>query len=206
MTDATGPGSAHKRHSPACEQNRAPIEAVLRECFAAPGEVLEIGAGTGQHAVYFAAAMPHLIWRPTDVAEHLPSIRAWRAEAALANLREPCELDVGVGPWPEGEVDYAYSANTLHIMPWTAVEACMAGVGRALKAGGLFACYGPFNYGGAYTSESNARFDAWLRARDPASGVRDFEAVDALARAAGLSLRRDYAMPANNRLLCWRKA
>ena len=197
--------SARKRYSAASEQNRAPIEAVLRECFAAPGEVLELGSGTGQHAVYFAAALPHLLWQPTDLAENLPSIRAWRSEAGLPNLREPRELDVRAQPWPLAVADYVYTANTLHIMSWASVQACLDGVGRVLKPGGLFACYGPFNYGGAYTSESNAHFDAWLKARDPKSGVRDFEALDELARDADLRLLQDYAMPANNRLLCWQK-
>ena len=197
--------SAHKRHSPASEQNRAPIEQVLRKCFAAPGRVLELGSGTGQHAAYFAAAFAHLLWQPSDLPENLPSIRAWRSEVGLPNLCEPLALDVCMQPWPVAEADYVYTANTFHIMTWAAVEACVDGVGRVLGAGGLFACYGPFNYGGRHTSESNARFDAWLKARDPQSGVRDFEAVDRLAREAGLRLLEDFAMPANNRLLCWRK-
>lgn len=197
--------SEGKRYSPASEQNREPIETVLRDCFSAPGEVLEIGSGTGQHAVYFSAAFSHLIWQPTDLAENLASIRGWCAEAALSNLLQPRMLDVRKRPWQVSSTDYAYTANTLHIMSWEAVEACLDGVGQALKTGGLFACYGPFNYAGVYTSESNARFDAWLKARDPLSGVRDFEAVDALAQAAGMRLLRDYAMPANNHLLCWRK-
>lgn len=197
--------TADKRYSPASEQNRAPIEEVLRGCFAVPGTVLELGSGTGQHAAYFSAAFAHLAWQPSDLAENLPSIRAWRAEAARSNLHSPCELDVRTQPWPIAEADYVYTANTFHIMSWDAVEACVDGIGQVLGTGGLFACYGPFNYGGAYTSESNARFDAWLKARDPLSGVRDFEAVDRLAREVGLELQEDFAMPANNRLLCWRK-
>ncbi|APZ44224.1 DUF938 domain-containing protein [Acidihalobacter ferrooxydans] len=194
-----------KHYSQACEENRAPIEAVLRECFAAPGALLEIGSGTGQHAAYFAPVFKHLRWQPTDLAQNLPSIRAWCDEAAVPNLLEPRALDVGQNDWGMPQVDYVYSANTLHIMPWSAVEACFAGIGRVLRAGGLFGYYGPFNYAGRYTSESNARFDAWLKARDPDSGVRDFEAVDALAQTAGLQLQRDHTMPANNRLVCWRK-
>lgn len=194
-----------KNYSPACEQNRAPIEAVLRECFSAAGTVLEIGSGTGQHAAYFAPEFPHLTWQPSDLAGNLPSIRAWRDEAGAANLLEPRELDVTQGDWGWSGLDYVYTANTLHIMPWEAVEACLAGIGRVLRTGGIFGGYGPFNYGGSFTSESNARFDAWLKVRDPRSGVRDFEAVDALAQRAGLRLCRDHAMPANNRLLCWCK-
>ncbi len=197
--------TAEKRYSPASEQNRAPIEEVLRGCFAAPGMVLELGSGTGQHAAYFAAAFPHLQWQPSDLPENLPSIRAWRAEADLPNLREPLALDVQMQPWPVSDADYVYTANTFHIMSWDAVEACVDGIGQVLDIGGLFACYGPFNYGGTYTSESNERFDAWLKARDPHSGVRDFEAVDELALGAGMELQRDFSMPANNRLLCWRK-
>jgi SAM-dependent methyltransferase len=205
MTGASHELSAHKSYSPASEQNRAPIEAVLHGCFTTPGKVLELGSGTGQHAAYFAAAFPHLLWQPTDLAENLPSIRAWRSEANLPNLYEPRELNVRMQPWPLAEADYVYTANTLHIMSWESVQACLDGVGQVLKPGGLFACYGPFNYGGVYTSESNARFDAWLKARDPESGVRDFEAVDELAGGADLRLLQDYAMPANNRLLCWQK-
>ncbi|MEJ2631393.1 MAG: DUF938 domain-containing protein [Acidihalobacter sp.] len=205
MSATTHEPVADKRYSPASEQNRAPIEEVLHGCFAAPGTVLELGSGTGQHAVYFARAFAYLQWQPSDLPENLPSIRAWRAEADLPNLLEPRELDVRTQPWPLAEADYVYTANTFHIMGWEAVEACVAGIGKVLKDGGLFACYGPFNYGRSYTSESNARFDAWLKGRDPRSGVRDFEAVDGLAREAGLMLQRDFAMPANNRVLCWRK-
>ena len=194
-----------KRHAESCDQNRRPIEAVLREWLTAPGELLEIGSGTGQHAAYFAPVLPHVLWRPSDLEEHLPSIRAWCAEAGAANLLEPIQLDVRWPDWGVSDQDYVFSANTLHIMPWEAVEAALAGAGRVLRAGGLLVYYGPFNYGGKYTSESNARFDAWLKAQDPRRGVRDFEAVDALAREAGLRLEADRAMPANNRMLRWRK-
>lgn len=197
--------AAHKRHSPAAEQNRAPIEAVLRACFAEPGKVLELGSGTGQHAAYFSAALPRLLWQPTDLEENLPSIRAWRAAASVTNLLEPLALDVRSQDWPVESYGYAFTANTLHIMAWDAVRACFEGVGRVLAPRGLFVCYGPYNYAGAYTSQSNARFDAWLRARDPCSGVRDFEALDALAGNCGMRLQRDYPMPANNHLLCWMK-
>jgi hypothetical protein len=157
--------------------------------------------------VHFAAAMPWLRWQCSERAEHLPGIRAWLDEAALANTPAPLELDVARGPWPGGGFDAVFSANTLHIMGWAEVEAFFAGVGRVLagaRDGGVLAVYGPFNYAGGCTSESNREFDAWLRARDPDSGLRDFEAVDALARAAGLRLADDVAMPANNRCLVWR--
>lgn len=130
---------------------------------------------------------------------------AWLDEASLPNVLPPLALDVNQTGWRRDRYDAVFSANTLHIMSWPEVERFFAGVGDVLETGGLLAVYGPFNANGAFTSESNARFDAWLKARDPASGVRDFEAVDALARAQGLILLRDIAMPANNRTLVWRR-
>ena len=195
-----------KPFSESCVQNRDPILAILRPLFADRRHVLEIGSGTGQHAVYFAADLPHLVWQTADVPQHHPGIQAWLEEAALPNVLPPLALDVNDTAWRGGRYDAVFSANTLHIMGWPEVERFFAGVGAVLEAGGILAVYGPFNYGGRYTSESNARFDAWLKARDPASGVRDFEAVDALARAHGLLLQQDIAMPANNRTLVWRMA
>lgn len=192
--------------SPACERNRDPILAVLRECFADRRRVLEIGSGTGQHAVHFAAAMPWLTWQCSDVAANLPGIEAWLADAALPNTPAPVELDVARAPWPAGPFDAVFSANTLHIMGWPEVEAFFRGLARVLAGEATVVVYGPFNYGGAWTSESNRQFDAWLKARDPASGIRDFEAVDDLAGRAGLRLVADVAMPAHNRCLAWRRA
>ncbi|MHB1076233.1 DUF938 domain-containing protein [Thiobacillus sp.] len=192
-----------KPFSESCVQNRDPILAILRPLFADRRHVLEIGSGTGQHAVYFAADLPHLVWQTADVPQHHPGIQAWLEEAALPNVLPPLALDVNDTAWRSGRYDAVFSANTLHIMGWPEVERFFAGVGAVLQAGGILAVYGPFNYGGRYTSESNARFDAWLKARDPASGVRDFEAVDALARSQGLVLQQDIAMPANNRTLVW---
>jgi len=184
-----------KRFSEACERNRAPILAILKRVFADRRRVLEIGSGTGQHAAYFAAELPHLVWQASDVAANLSGIREWISEPP------PIELDVEK-EWPRLEVDAVFSANTCHIMSWPQVERMFGGIGRiaTLKT---FCLYGPFNYGGKYTSESNARFDTMLRRNDPASGVRDFEAIDALAQKAGLRLAEDNAMPANNRLLVW---
>jgi len=193
-----------KPFAESCVQNREPILAVLREAFAGSRHVLEIGSGTGQHAVYFAPELPHLVWQTADVPQHHAGILAWLEEAALPNVRPPIALDVNDLSWHDGRYDAVFSANTLHIMGWLEVEKFFAGVGQVLEAGGVLAVYGPFNYKGAFTSESNARFDAWLKARNPASGVRDFEAVDALARAQGLVLLQDIAMPANNRTLVWR--
>lgn len=192
-----------KRFSDACERNRDPILAVLRRVFADRSAVLEIGSGTGQHAAYFAPALPHLDWQPSDVADNLPSVRVWREEAQTPRLLAPIELDVD-RPFPALQVDAVFTANTLHIVSWPQVERMMAGIGESLPAGGIFAVYGPFNYGGKYTAPSNEAFDAWLRGRDPQSGLRDFEAIVALAERHRLVLKEDNAMPANNRLLVFR--
>lgn len=193
-----------KPYAPACDRNRDPILAVLREHFADRRQVLEVGSGTGQHAVHFAAAMPWLTWQCADMADNLPGIRLWLDEAKLPNTPPPVELDVG-GAWPPRRFDAVFSANTLHIMGWPEVEAFFAGIARVLEPDGVLAVYGPFNYGGAYTSDSNREFDGWLKARDPRSAIRDFEAVDTLARDIGLHLLADVAMPANNRMLVWRR-
>lgn len=196
---------AEKPWSEACERNRGPILEVLRVAFAGASRVLEVGAGTGQHAVFFAAALPHLVWQPGDLAANLPGIAAWRDAAGLPNLLAPLELDVDAADWPVGPVDGLFSANTLHIMSWSSVCHFFRGAGRVLEPGGVLVVYGPFSYDGRHTAESNARFDAFLRARDPLSGVRDFGAVDALARAQGLTLLADHPLPANNRALVWRR-
>jgi SAM-dependent methyltransferase len=180
-----------KPYSEACERNRDPILTVLKRVFKDSRSVLEIGSGTGQHAAYFATELPHLAWQASDVADFLPGIRMWGVE--------PIELDVDK-PWPAVDADAAFSANTAHIMSWPQVERMFAGIANmpSLK---VFCLYGPFHYGGRPTSESNRRFDAMLRARDPASGVRDFEHIQALGGRCGLAFIEDNAMPANNRLL-----
>ena len=192
-------------HSEACERNKEPILAVLRGALASARTVLEVGSGTGQHAVYFAAHLPQLSWQPSEVPELLaPLAERIRLEGG-ANLRAPLALDVRETPWGCAPVDAVFSANTLHIMSWQSVAQFFRGVGGVLTGAGVLCVYGPFNYGGQYTSASNAEFDAWLRTRDPLSGLRDFAAVDALARAQGLELTADHAMPANNRTLLWRR-
>lgn len=196
-----------KPFSESCERNREPILAVLREVFAEARRVLEIGSGTGQHAVYFGAALPHLTWQTSDLPAHHAGIHLWLKDAGLPNVLPPRVLDAcDAQTWPAQGYDAVFSANTLHIMRWAAVVNCFQLIGRTLEPDGILVVYGPFNYGGDYTSDSNRRFDAWLKARDPASGIRDFEAVDALARAQGLRLARDVAMPANNRTLVWVRA
>jgi len=190
--------------SEACERNRGPILEVLRTAFADRTRVVEIGAGTGQHAVHFARHLPHLAWQPTDQRDGLLGLAGRISAEAPPNVAAPLELDVLREPWPAATADAVFSANTLHIMSWPAVEALFAGLRRVLAADGVLAIYGPFKYGGGYTAASNATFDAMLRERDPGSGLRDFEAVHALAAAAGLELQADHAMPANNQLLVWR--
>ena len=194
-----------KPYSEACERNQGPILVVLRGAFADARHVLEIGSGTGQHAVYFARHLPHLAWQTSDAPEHHDGIRAWIADAALTNVRQPVALDVRDARWPAPSTDAVYSANTLHIMDWDAVQAMFRGLARVLNAGGVLVIYGPFNYAGQFTSQSNARFDVSLRSRGVGSGLRDFEAVNALALGSGLTLEQDVAMPANNRTLVWRR-
>src|SRR5687768_3956363 len=193
-----------KLHSPACDRNRDPVLIVLREHFADRHKVLEIGSGTGQHAVHFAAAMPHLQWQTSDVADNIPGIRAWLDEAALPNTPAPLTLDVS-SEWPRMDVDAIFSANTLHIMSWLEVQRLFDQLNFLAAIDLKVAVYGPFNYGGHFTSESNAAFDASLKTRDPRMGIRDFEAVNRLAAAVGLKLIADVPMPANNRTLVWRR-
>ncbi len=166
--------------------------------------MLEIGSGTGQHAVYFGEHLPGVEWRTSDLAENHAGINEWLAEYRLPNVRAPLVLDVNQPDWQVGPVDAVFSANTVHIISWSSSIAMFSGVARVLRPGGRFLVYGPFNFGGKYTSESNARFDALLRSRDPESGIRDFEALDALANTHGMVFRVDYALPANNRILVWR--
>ncbi len=192
----------NKPFAEAAEQNKAvifdAIKAYLR------GEVLEIGSGTGQHAVFFAAQIPDLVWQPSDLAPGLPGIAQWIADSGLANIRPPLELDV-LGAWPEHRYDMVYSANTFHIMGEAAVARCIARAAACLGQDGVLAVYGPFSYGGKHPADSNAAFDAMLRTRDPDSGIRDFDWLDALAGDAGLELREDVEMPVNSRTLIWQK-
>lgn len=187
----------------ACENNKAPILQVLQDQFTTTGTILEIGSGTGQHAVHFARHLPHLQWQPTDRAENLSGIAVWVEEAGLPNLAKPVCLDVTDQPWPVTRASGVFSANTAHIMGWDGVEAMFAGAARVLERGGRFCLYGPFKIDGTHTSESNERFDAMLRARDPASGIRDRTALEELGQQCGLHLLEDRKLPANNRILVW---
>jgi len=191
--------------APATERNREPILSVLREHIAERRRVLEIGSGTGQHAVYFAAAMPWLCWQTSDLRENHTGIRAWDAASCLPNVLPPLELDVNrEEDWPAENYDAVFSANTLHIMAWPDVQALFANLPQVLADDAKLVIYGPFNVDGQFTSASNAAFDAQLRAGAAHRGIRDVEAVDALAVAAGLRRVADVAMPANNRCLVWR--
>jgi cyclopropane fatty-acyl-phospholipid synthase-like methyltransferase len=192
-------------HAPATARNREPILEVLARHLVDRRSLLEIGSGTGEHAVFFASALPWLQWQCSERAGMLPAVQAWLDHAGLANTPAAIDLDVGATRWPLAGFDAAFSANTLHIMGWEEVEAMFDGLGEALQPEATLVVYGPFNYGGRFTSESNAVFDASLKAADPRRGIRDFEAVDALARGAGLALVEDVAMPANNRTLVWRR-
>jgi cyclopropane fatty-acyl-phospholipid synthase-like methyltransferase len=196
--------TSSKPFAPACERNQGPILEVLRQYFPERRRILEIGSGTGQHAVFFAPAFPNATWQTSDVAENLPGVRLWLDEAQLPNLPPPVTLDV-TGPWPDARFDAIFSANSLHIMSWSSVEQFFAGVARVLEPDGILAVYGPFNYHGTYTSDSNREFDVWLKQRSADSAIRDFEAVDGLAQAIGCQLVKDHTMPANNRLLVWRR-
>jgi SAM-dependent methyltransferase len=195
-----------KPFAEACERNKGPILEVLRRWFLEPGTVLEIGSGTGQHAVHFARHMPHLSWVCTDREENHAGIRQWLDEAQLPNLSGPLKLEVSQAAWPVHDVGYAFSANTSHIMSWPEVECMFTGVAGALSPGGVFCLYGPFNRDGEFTSESNRAFDRMLRQRDAAMGIRDDRALIALGRRHGLASVADESLPANNRILVWQKA
>jgi cyclopropane fatty-acyl-phospholipid synthase-like methyltransferase len=198
--------NAAKPFAAASEENKQPILEIIRPLFAQSARVLEVGSGTGQHAVYFAAHLPHVHWQCSDRAEQVPGIRLWLAEAGLPNLPEPLVLDVSQDRhWPAGPYDAAFSANTAHIMSLNEVEALFHGLGRILSPGGCFALYGPFARDGRHTSPSNAAFDQQLRWRDSASGVRDIRDLEHFAAAAGLVLEADCPMPVNNRTLIWRR-
>jgi cyclopropane fatty-acyl-phospholipid synthase-like methyltransferase len=191
--------------SPASERNKQPILEVLREEFRDRSRVLEIGSGTGQHAVCFGAAMPHLRWQTSDLPENHDSIRAWLAHAGLGNVKPPLVLDVETFDGGALCVDAVFSANTAHIMSFDAVRCMFRLVGELLPAHGVFCLYGPFSFDGRYSSDSNAEFDASLKQRNPSMGIRDLAHLDRLAQGAGMSRVRLYAMPANNHIVVWQK-
>jgi len=187
------------------EQNKMPIYAVLKRYYHNIETVLEIGSGTGQHAVFFAQQFPDLTWFTSDQAEYHGGIQMWQDESLLPNIDGPLLLNVNQADWPEIRMDAVFSANTVHIMGWSSVENMFTGIGRVLNKEGFFCLYGPFNYDEKFSSESNARFDVWLKQRDPVSGIRDFAALQVLANEAGLEFVEDIEMPVNNRILVWQK-
>ena len=191
--------------SEACDRNKAPILTILRELFATTSYVLEIGSGTGQHAIYFAQQLPHLVWQPSDLPDNLAAIIQRLEMEGPANVKNPIGLNVQNEPWPVSSTDAVFSANSLHIMSWENVKHFFRGVSAVLDPIGLLCVYGPFRYGNLYTSDSNETFDWYLKNRDPLSGIKDFEAVDRLAIKWGLRLVADHAMPANNQMLIWCK-
>jgi cyclopropane fatty-acyl-phospholipid synthase-like methyltransferase len=191
--------------SQACENNKHAILDVLKSELGDAKRVLEVGSGTGQHAVYFAECLPHLVWQTSDQIQHHGGINQWLEMACLPNILPPISLDVRDYNWGQLEYDAVFTANSLHIMALEPAKLFVSNVAKALKCDGRFLMYGPLNYDGQYTSASNARFDQWLAQKDPQSAIRDFEQLDVWARSSGLYLYRDVAMPANNRLLVWRK-
>ena len=195
-----------KQFSPASARNREPILAALRPLLEGCRSVLEIGSGTGQHAVYFGAALPDMLWQCSDLPVNHPGILAWLQEAALSNVLPPLALDAGAADWPSGPFDAVYTANTCHIMSWPEVQGMFRGIGQVLAPGGMLCIYGPFNRNGQYTASSNAQFDASLKAQAPHMGLRNMEDIDALARAQQLTLLADLPLPSNNTLLAWRRA
>jgi cyclopropane fatty-acyl-phospholipid synthase-like methyltransferase len=194
-----------KPFSQACENNKQPILDILTRVFAKQTKVLEIGSGTGQHAVYFAKNLPFLIWKTGDLFINHQGINQWIDDFPTSNINRPIEIDLTVVQALSENVDTIYSANTLHIISWQLVQQFFNMVELNLSANGVLCIYGPFNYQGNYTSESNENFDLWLKERDKQSGIRDFEAICLLAEQAGLLLKEDIEMPANNRILIFNK-
>jgi len=195
---------ANKPFSQACENNKEPILAVLKACFNNSKHVLEVGSGTGQHSVHFAMHLAHLEWQTSDRLINHSGIQQWIDEAQLSNLHAPLTLDLNHA-WPVNSVDAIYTANTLHIISWALVERFFDGIKRHLAPEGVVCIYGPFKYQGQYTSESNQRFDEFLKNQDNESGIRDFERIVMLGEVAGLTLVEDNKMPANNQLLVFKR-
>ncbi len=194
----------NKPYSESCDQNREPIQQVFEQFVDGRKTVLEIGSGTGQHAVYFSAQFADLLWQTSDLIENHPSIQAWIDDSGLNNVYSPIELD-SRGDWPDQQYDLLYSANTVHIMSSGAVEQLFKKITGCMHESSVFLLYGPFNYDGLYTSESNARFDLWLKQRDSSSSIKNFNWLKDIGHQSGIKCIHDFEMPANNRLLVWRK-
>ena len=194
-----------KLYSESCERNQEPILKILQGVLAKQQYVLEIASGTGQHAIYFGRALPHLSWQTSELTEKHEGILAWLSEIKLPNVLPPVTLNVNDDKWPVGIVDTIFNANTVHIISWLEVERMFAGIARVLNANGILCLYGAFKYKGEFTSESNARFDAFLRSNNSNSGIRDFEDINRLAESHGLYLVKDVDMPSYNQTLVWQR-
>jgi len=194
-----------KAFSESCVQNQAVILEQLQRLCPNPASVLEIGSGTGQHAVYFSRHLPHLKWYTSDRPENHPAIIEWLEYAQLSNTHFPIDLDVKYTDWSDLAFDFIFSANTAHIMSRIEVENFIYGVGRQLQNNGFFILYGPFNYNGQYSADSNAQFDRWLKQANPESAIKDFEFLNSLAEQASLVFSEKIDMPANNQILRWKK-
>lgn len=194
-----------KPFSQSCENNKWPILQIIRDVFFQPTTVWEIGSGTGQHACFFASELPHLTWQPTDRSNNMTGLQHWLDDARAPNIKPPLVLDVNDATWPCLGIDALFSANTLHIMSMAEVEILFERLRVYLNINALVCLYGPFNYQGRFSSDSNARFDDWLKTQNKLSGVRDFECIVNLAETIGLQLINDHAMPSNNRLLVFQK-
>ncbi len=195
----------NKPYAESCTQNQQVILEVLKTLFIDAGEVLEIGSGTGQHAVFFSENLPHLNWQPSDLEAEHAGMKMWFADIEHNRIQMPLVLDVDMHKWDVEKKDYIFTANTTHIISAEQTENMFKHIGKCLKSGGLFAQYGPFNYKGEYTSESNANFDVWLKQRNALSCIKDFEVIEKLANENFMSLLDDIEMPANNRILVWKK-
>ena len=195
-----------KPYSESCERNQKPILKVLQETLTNQQHVLEIASGTGQHAVYFGRALPHLSWQTSELTQNHEGILAWLNEIKLPNVLPPITINVNDAKWPVEIVDTVFNANTVHIITWPEVERLFAGIARVLNPSGILCLYGPFKYKGEFTSESNARFDALLKSRNKNSGIRDFETINRLAKTHDLLLVKDVAMPNYNQTLVWQRA
>jgi len=194
------------RSAPAAARNREPILRVLEKVLPPRGLVLEIGAGTGEHAVWFSRALPGLTWQPTDHdTDALPSIEAWRDQMGPPNLLAPLLLDASAGVWPVAEADAVIAINVIHIAPWAVTLGLLAGAGRVLRPGGQLFLYGPFREKGEHTGAGNAAFDADLRARDASWGIRDLDEITVLAGQHGFAAPERIAMPANNLSVVFRR-
>jgi len=191
-----------KPYAASCDDNKEVILEVIKPYLKNKQCVLEIASGTGQHAVFFAQACPDLKWQPSDLVDNLQGIQHWLNDALCTNLLDPIELDVSQ-QWPSKQYDAVFTANSLHIMTHQQVVDCFSGLGKILSKSAVCLFYGPFNYAGRYTSDSNKNFDIWLKNQNSGSCIKDFESICSLAKQQGLTLLNDHAMPANNRVLAF---